>query len=164
MSKGRKPGYKHNKRTKEKISHALTGGTRNESTREKMRQSKLGTPRSEADRRSIAIGRAFADLESKCLYRFLEMRAEYPGHEAFFDSNRKELLLAMRDIKSEKELQDIRRYIETTPIEDVPQACLQYQYDSGSLYAQEDAMVALVDAAAFLRKSMRTKDENSVSH
>ncbi len=166
MPSGRRPGYKHDKKTKEKISQKLTGVAKEDSTKEKMRQSKLGRSRSEAERQAIATGRAQADLEAKCLHRFTEMRAEYPGQEEFFDSNRKELLLAMRDIKSESELRDIRRYIETRTIEELPQAYLQYQYDSSSIYAHEDAMCDLIDAARDLRKALNpcTTAKNVLLH
>lgn len=145
--RGRRPGYKHS-----------------EETKAKMRDAKLGKPRSAEDREAIAQARRYSDLEVRCMQRFLEMRAEYPGCEDFFDSNKAKLLFAMRDIKSEKELRDIRKYIETTHLEDVPQICLQYQYDSTSIYEQERAMVDLIDAANFLRKAIGTKDENILLH
>ena len=145
--RGREPGYKHSDETKAK-----------------MRAAKLGKKRSAADCDSMSLARAHKDLETRCLERFVAMRAEYPGCEEFFDTNKPRLLIAMRDIKSEKELRDIRKYIETTHLEDVPQVYLQYQYDSSSIYAQEEAMVSLVDAASFLRKALRTKDENVLLH
>jgi hydroxypyruvate isomerase len=147
MPRGRKPGYKHSDETKAK-----------------MREAKLGKTRSEEDKAAISQARRHSDLEARCMQRFLEMRAEYPGCEDFFDSNKAKLLFAMRDIKSEKELRDIRKYIETTHLEDVPQVCLQYQYDSTSIYEQERAMVDLIDAANFLRKTLSTKDENLLLH
>lgn len=166
MPSGRRPGYKHDKETKDKISQKLTGVAKDDSTKEKMRQSKLGSRRSEAERKAIATGRAHADLESKCLHRFLEMRSEYPGQEEFFDSNRKALLIAMRDIKSETELRDIRRYIETLTIDEVPQAYLEYEYDSSSIYAHQEAMCDLLDAAEDLRKALGscTKAKNVLLH
>lgn len=161
---GRKPGYKHNTETKRKISQTKSGQPFTDDHKDNMRQAKLGTSRSEEERKAIATGRAHVDLESKCLHRFLEMRSEYPGQEEFFDSNRAALLIAMRDLKSETELRDIRRYIETLTIEEIPQAYLEYQYDSSSFYAHEAAMVDLIDAATFLRKALRTKDENALLH
>jgi len=164
QKRGRKPGYKHSDETKAKMRESHKDLKPDVSTKEKMRQSKLGRRRPEEDRKAIATGRAHADLESKCLRRFLEMRSEYPGQEEFFDGNRKSLLIAMRDVKSETELRDIRRYIETATIDEIPQSYLEYQYDSSSIYAHESAMVDLVDAASFLRKALRTKDENTLLH
>ncbi len=133
MKRGRKPGYKHDATTKEKISASMSGKTKTEDHRNALSESRQ-------------------DLDRKCQRRFLAMRQEYPGHESFFDSNKVKLLDAMRDIKSEKELRDIRRYIETTHLEDVPQVCLAYQYDSSSIYAQEDVMIELIDASRLLKK------------
>ena len=159
---GRKPGYKHDQETKEKMRKSHTGYSQDEDTKNKIRQSLKGRKASEATRDAMA--ESHYDLERKCLHRFLEMRSEYPGQEEFFDSNRKALLIAMRGLKSETELRDIRRYIETLTIEDVPQAYLEYQYDSSSVYAHEAAMVDLIDAANFLRKALRTKDKNALLH
>jgi hypothetical protein len=164
MVSGRKPGYKHNKETKEKISQTRQGQLPAESTKEKMRQAKLGHTCSEEERKAMATQRAHKDLENKCMGRFKAMRSEYPGHEDFFDTNQEELLVAMRDLKSEKELRDIRRYFETTHIDEAPQAFLQYQYESSSVFAHEEIMVDLIDAAAFLRSELRTKGQNVLLH
>ena len=164
MTSGRRPGYKHSQETKEKMRQSHIELRPGDNTKDKMRQSKLGVTRSEAERKAIAVGRAFSDLETKCMHRFLEMRSEYPGYEEFFDTNQQKLLLAMRDVKSETELRDIRRYIETTHLEDAPQACLRYQYDSSSIFAHEEAMVDLCDASAELRKELSTKICNVVLH
>ena len=164
MVSGRKPGYKHNKETKEKISQTRQGQLPAESTKEKMRQAKLGHTCSEEERKAMATQRAHKDLENKCMNRFKAMRSEYPGHEDFFDTNQEELLVAMRDLKSEKELRDIRRYFETTHIDEAPQAFLQYQYESSSVFAHEEIMVDLIDAAAFLRSELRTKGQNVLLH
>lgn len=165
MVSGRKPGYKHDKETKEKISQARHGQLPDDSTKEKMRQAKLGQAwGSEEERKAMATQRAHKDLEKKCMSRFTAMRSEYPGHEEFFDTNQEELLVAMRDLKSEKELRDIRRYFETTHIDEAPQAILQYQYESSSVFAHEEIMVDLIDAAAFLRSELRTKGQNVLLH
>jgi hypothetical protein len=133
MKRGRKTGYEHSEETKEKISTSMTGKTKTEAHK-------------------YALSESRHNSDSRCLQRFLDMRKEYPGHSAFFDNNKVKLLRAMRNIKSEKELRDIRRYIETTHLEDVPQMCLAYQYDSSSIYAQEDAMIELIDTVRFLKK------------
>lgn len=162
MQRGRKPGYKHNKETKNKISQTLVGSVKDDDHKDKIRQSMKGKSKSEAHRN--ALSESLYDSDRKCMHRFLEMRSEYPGQEEFFDSNRKALLIAMRDIKSETELRDIRRYVEILTIEEIPQAYLEYQYDSSSIYAHEAAMVDLIDAATFLRKALRTKDKNALLH
>lgn len=164
MVSGRRPGYKHDKETKEKISQTLTGVTRDESTKERMRLAKLGNVCSEEERVAQRLARVQKDLENKCMHRFLAMRSEYPGYEEFFDTNQKELLIAMRDVKSEKELRDIRRYFETTQIDEAPTAVLQYQYDSSSIHAHEEVMVDLIDAATYLRSELSTKGHNALLH
>jgi hypothetical protein len=164
MTQGRKPGYKHDNETKNKISQKLTGSVKKDTHKENISQSMKGRSKSESHRDAMSKGHL--DMERKCTRRFLEMRSEYPGQEEFFDSNRKELLIAMRDIKSESELRDIRRYIETRTIEDLPQAYLEYQYDSSSIYAHQEAMCDLIDAANDLRKALGscTKAKNILLH
>jgi len=78
----------------------------------------------------------------------LELKAEYPGHEPFFEENKEELLYALEDIKSEKELIAIRKYVECHSLHN----SLTYEYSSSSCYAAEDAVIALIDAVAYLRK------------
>ena len=131
--RGRKPGYKHNQATKDKISDSMSGKHKSDAHKDALAASQRNTAR-------------------KCALRLQEMRLEYPECVDFFDNNKTKLLIAMRDIKSNKELRDIRSYIETKHLEDVPQAYLSYQYDSSSFYAQEDAMIELIDTANFLRK------------
>jgi len=77
-------------------------------------------------------------VSSECLY---------PGQEEFFVDNRDELLFAMRDVRTEKELTDIRRYVETAAL----RADEPYQYESTSCYAAEDAMIALLDFKRLLQ-------------
>lgn len=160
--RGRKPGYKHSDETKAKMREFHTGQRKDEVTKNKISKSLSGKKKSIAHRE--ALSDSLCDIDRKCMNRFLEMRAEYPGFEDFFDSNKSKLLFALRDIKSESELRDIRRYIETTQIDEVPQACLKYQYDSSSIYAQEEAMVDLIDAARFLRNAYSTKEKNALLH
>lgn len=129
MTQGRKPGYKHSASTKNKISQSLSGRTKTPEHRDR-------------------IAEGMSDPQSRCFSRFLELKAEYPGHEGFFEENKEELLYALEDIKSEKELDNIRRYIENCPID----RSYSYQYSSSSCFAAEDTMIALIDAVAFLRK------------
>ena len=129
MAQGRKPGYKHSAETKKKISQSLSGQTKTLEHRDH-------------------IAESMADPQALCFARFLELKAEYPGHEDFFEENKEELLYALEDIKSEKELEYIRRYIESSSID--PSS--SYQYSSSSCYAAEDAVIALIDAVAYLRK------------
>ena len=92
------------------------------------------------------------DLDGKCIQRYMELKAEYPDQEEFFERNKGDLLFAMRDIKSEKELADIRRYIESATLH----ASIPYQYSSSSYSAAEDAMITLIDAAPLLRRLVGT--------
>ena len=160
MVRGRKPGYKHEKETKEKIRQTMTGHTLTDTTKLKIKQSLTGKFKSEEHR--SALSESLSDLDRKCMHRFLEMRDEYPGQEEFFNNNKNKLLYIMRDLKSEKELRDIKKYIEIKHLDDIPQECTKYQYDSSSMYAQEDAMIALVDAASFLKRHLSTIDKNAL--
>ncbi len=131
MSRGRKPGYKHSQETKDKIRRALTG-----------------TQHSEERRENIAKGKALYELDEKCIARFEELKANYPDQEDFFLDNEDELLFAMRDVRTEKELTDIRRYIEVAALRPND----PYQYSSSSCYAAEDAMIELLDFKRLLQR------------
>lgn len=96
------------------------------------------------------------DIEARCVERFLELKAEYPGQEEFFDSNREELIFAMRDIKSEKELDDIRKFIESSSLGPAQFSELSYSYSSSSFYAQEDLLIKILDLKRFF---IKFKDE-----
>jgi hypothetical protein len=146
MKQGRRPGYKHSAETIEKIRQSRLGTKQAISTKDKIGKSMAGQAKSLAHRDRIS--ESMLDVEGKCIKRFLALKAEYPGQEAFFEENRGDLLFAMRDIKSEKELADIRRYIESETIHD----STSYNYSSSSYHAAEDTMIALVDAVIFLRK------------
>jgi len=159
-AKGRKPGYKHSKETKNKISVSHTGQVQDPSTKKKISESMSGKSKSVAHR--AALSESLLGLEQKCLDRFISIRSEYPGFEEFFDKNKVKLLQAMRDVRSEKELRDIRKYIETTPIEAVPEECIKYQYSSSSIFAQEDLVIELLDSVHLLKKFVSA--ENAVSH
>jgi hypothetical protein len=126
MSRGRKPGYKHLEETKAKISQSMTGRTK-----------------TEEHKNQIAV--SMYDLEGKCLARLEELRANYPEQQSFFDENEAELLFAMRDVRTEKELNDIRRFLETKELSRIRENQRSYQYSSSSYHAAEDAMIALID-------------------
>lgn len=129
--RGRKPGYKHSQETKEKIRKSLTG-----------------TSHPEKRKTNIAKGKRLHNLDSKCSARFEELKANYPEQEEFFMDNKDELLFAMVDVRTEKELNAIRKYIETGLLRpDEP-----YQYSSSSCYAAEDSMIALLDFKRFIQK------------
>ena len=128
---GRRPGFRHTEETKSKISQAMKG-----------------RPLTEEHRNHLSEAKLFRDLDGKCARRVEELRANYPTQWEFFDENEVELLYAMRDVRTEKELSDIRRYIETAALRpDEP-----YQYSSSSCYAAEDAMIALLDFKRLLQK------------
>jgi len=146
MKQGRKPGFKHSAETIEKIRQTRLGTSHSLGTKNKISESMSGRTKSIGHRERIAESRV--DIERKCLKRYIALREEYPDQAEFFDTNKKALLAAMRDIKSEQELMDIRRYIETGSL----YASIPYQYSSSSYFAAEDAMIALVDAASFLQR------------
>jgi hypothetical protein len=88
------------------------------------------------------------DLDEKCVRRFEELKANYPDQEEFFEENEADLLFAMRDLRTEKELGDIRKHVENAILrQDEP-----YQYSSSSCYAAEDAMIALLDFKRYIQK------------
>jgi hypothetical protein len=131
MPRGRKPGYRHTEETKEKI-----------------RQSLLGVPHPEERKDNISRGKSLYEQDEKCVARLEELRDNYPEQEGFFLDNREELLFAMRDVRTEKELSDIRKYVEIAALRtDEP-----YQYSSSSCYASEDATIALLDFKRLLQK------------
>ena len=146
MKQGRKPGFKHSAKTIEKMRQAHLGTKHGSGTRSKISHSMSGKNKSTDHRDHIA--ESMFNLDAKCLERYNALKAEYPDQEEFFEQNQEDLLFAMQDIKSEKELTDIRRYIESAPLHN----SLTYEYSSSSCYAAEDAMIALVDAASFLRR------------
>jgi len=148
MSRGRKPGYKHSQETKDKMREAKTGTSRPPAVREKIRRSLKGVPHPEERKDSIAQGKALYELDEKCAARLEELKATYPEQEDFFLDNEEELLLAMQDIRTEKELTDIRMYVETASLR--PEE--PYKYSSSSCYAAEDAMIALLDFKRLAQK------------
>ena len=130
IGSGRRPGFKHSENTKQKMADA-----------------KQGRKYSSEHRDSISHAKLMYGLDEKCAQRFEDLKSNYPEQEAFFLDNEEELLLAMRDIRTEKELVDIRRYIETASLRpDEP-----YQYSTTSCYAAEDAMIALLDFKRLLQ-------------
>ena len=145
---GPKPGYRHLDETKEKIRQSLLGKQRTEETKQKIRESLLGRPHSEKHKNNISEAKLLYDLEGKCAERLQELKDDYPEQGIFFEENEPELLFAMQTIRSEKELNYIRRYIETVRIlSDEP-----YQYSSSSCHAAEDVLIELLDFKRFLQK------------
>jgi hypothetical protein len=149
-TRGRKPGYKHSQETKDKIGKSqsrVPHPPRDQKTKDKIRQSLTGTPHPEQRRDSISKGKALYELDEKCIARYEDLKSNYPEQEDFFLDHQDELLFAMRDVRTEKELTDIRRYVETAALRpDEP-----YHYSSSSCYAAEDAMIALLDFKRLLQ-------------
>jgi len=145
MKQGRKPGFKHSAETIEKIRQSRLGTKQESGTRSKISHSMAG--KNKTTDHKAHISESLFNLDAKCLQRYNELKAEYPDQQEFFEKNQDDLLFAMQDIKSEKELNDIRRYIESAPLHN----SLTYEYSSSSYFATEDAMIALVDASRFIR-------------
>ena len=91
------------------------------------------------------------DTYSLCIARLEELKSTYPDQVDFFEENEAALLVALRGVKSEKELDDIKRYIETEDIAKYA-GSLSYQYPTSSYHAQEDVVIELIDIVAYLRK------------
>jgi hypothetical protein len=146
---GRPSGYQHSEKTRQKIKEALVGKTKPEEHRRKIGESLRGRDKTGDHRENISLG--MLDVDGRCRARLAELKANYPGQEKFFEENEIPLLVAMRDIKSDKEIEDIKKYIETEDVDRYAES-LSYQYSSSSIYAQEDVVIALLDAASYLRK------------
>ncbi len=145
---GRKPGHKVKEETKEKIRLSKIGSIQSYETRQKIRDTLLGRSHSPLRRDNISLG--MSDLDRKCLLRYQELVDTYPEHLQFFEENREDVLEALQDIKTEQELDDVLKKYETV---DYAYCCkLPYQYDSSSVYAQEDVMIKLLDTINYLRK------------
>jgi len=155
---GRAPGYRHSEDTRRKIKEAHQGLQQSPETRRKISESMKGQGKSKKHREKLSELALEREADSRmlyidnlCLTRLAELKANYPDHEEFFEENETELLIALREVKSDKEIDDITRYIET---EDIARyaGSLSYQYASSSFYAQEDAVIALLDTMKYLRK------------
>jgi hypothetical protein len=129
---GRKPGFKHSDETRQKISDALTG-----------------TPKSESHRQKISQSKVLYDLDGKCTKRYEALCLDYPDEQEFFEDNMSELIFAMRDVLTEKELSDIRYFYETAPLRSEQ----TYQYPTTSCYAAESVMIELLDYKRLLRRN-----------
>ncbi len=137
---GRSPGYKHSEETRQKIKETLTGRPKSEEHKQKIRKSLQGRPHTDHRRENISYG--MLDIDSRCVARFVELKANYPDQAEFFEENETALLIALRDAKSDKEIDDIKRYIETEDI-DRYAASLSYQYSS--FPSHEDVLIDLLD-------------------
>jgi hypothetical protein len=141
---GRVPGYEHSDETKKKISEAASRRRHLPSTKDKISKALQGRPKSESHRKKISLG--LLDNYSLCIARLEELKSRYPAQAAFFEENEAALLAALQEVKSDKEIDDIKRYIETEDIAKYT-GTLSYQYSSSSYHAQEDIVIALLDAA-----------------
>jgi len=130
---GRKPGFKHSEETRQKMRAAHKGSSQTEETREK-----------------ISRAKAMYDLDGKCAKRYDALCAQYPEEQEFFEENVAELIFAMQDVLTDKELSDIRRFHETVTLHaDTP-----YQYTSTSCFAAEDVMIELIDRKRAFERQM----------
>lgn len=147
MKPGPKPGsYWPTRATREKMRQAKLGTKRDPETRRKIQESLSGLPKSLEHRDNLS--HSLIDVEGKCALRLEELKATYPDCESFFEANYEELLFAMQDVRSEKELQDLRHYVEVAQIE----SKLSYTYSSSSVFAAEDTIIDLLDAYHLVRE------------
>lgn len=146
MKPGRQSGYTPSNSTKQKIRESKLGIKRNSETKRKISNSLSGIPKTIIHRENIS--NSLTDLETKCLRRFEELKLDYPDHVEFFETNKSDLLFAMRDCRSEQELTDLRRYVEVAQLE----SSTGYVYSSSSMYAAEDNVIALLDVKRLLER------------
>lgn len=138
---GRPLGFKLSQETRDKISETKRGFQHSAETRKKMSETRSGLSKSLEHRKNISRTLLIRGLDVKCIQRFEDLKSNYPEQEDFFLDNEEELIFAMQDIRTEKELRDIRLYIETSVLrQNEP-----YQYESSSFHAAEDAMIRLID-------------------
>ena len=148
IGSGRPAGFKHSDEVKQRMADAKRGKTHTNETKQKMSESKQGRRYGPLHRDNISQAKLRFGMEEKCIRRLEDLKANYPEQEDFFLDNEEELLIAMCDVRTEKELTDIRRYVETAALRpDEP-----YQYESSSCYAAEDAMLDLLDGKRRLQK------------
>ena len=164
---GRPPGYTHSEETKQKIVEAAarrkhTAPTRQKiaeaaqrrshapETRRKISETMRGQEKSESHREKISFGKL--DIDGRCMARLAELKANYPDHAEFFEENEIPLLIALREVKSDKEIDDIKKYIETGDIDRYSKS-LSYQSSSSSFQAHEDTVIDLLD---YYHKCIRT--------
>ncbi len=146
---GRPPGYKHSEETRQKIKESHQGLQQSPETRRKISESMKGQEKSPTHRAKLSELSLDREADSRTLYidnlcldRLAELKANYPDHEEFFEENEIELLIALRDVKSDKEIDDITRYIET---EDIARYAGSLSYQYSSFPSHEDVLIALLD-------------------
>ena len=125
-----------------------------------MRQAKLGVKRSPETRQKISDGKKRAASLDKYTRRFEEFRDEYPDQEEFFDNNREALLELMEDVRSEKELTQLRKHVEIYKVD----ANTPYEYPSTSVSAVEDLLIELLDFKRELFRRVGDLDKPDVTH
>ncbi len=133
IDSGRRSGFKHSDETKRKMS-----------------ESHRGKKQSDEHNRQISRAKRLYDLDELCVRRLEDLKASYPTESSFFEEYESELLFAMRDVRTDKELMDVRLYVETSPLR--PEE--PYKQTRGSYKATEDAVVALLDFKFFLERAM----------
>jgi len=146
---GRPPGYHHSEETRQKIKESLAGRTKSIEHRKKISAAMKGQEKSKEHREKLSqlqfdyeADHRMLYIDNLCLDRLAELKAIYPDQAEFFEENETALLIALRDVKSDKELDDIRKYIETENI-DRYVGTLSYQYSS--FPSHEDVLIDLLD-------------------
>ena len=137
MGSGRRPGFRHSTETIEKIRLSRIGQKHDPETIERISASKTSSSFS-------------STLEQLCQYRFNELWYTYPQCRDFLASRKEELLCALQDIKSEKELNYISTNIENADIDRYNN--LQFAYSSSSFHAHEDVIIEFLDSVKFVRQ------------
>ena len=133
IDSGRPSGFTHSSETRNKISVTMTG-----------------VPKPSEHHAKITRSNRERDLAIRCMERLEDLRNSYPTEALFFDEYEPELLLAMQDVRTEKELMDIRLYVEVAPL----RPGLPYSQASSSYFAAEDVMIALLDFKIHIERTL----------
>ena len=153
MKPGRKPGYSPSPETREKMRNAKLGNRLDAETKkrigESVRKRLSGTSKS-AEHKS-KISEVLTDYEARCLHRFKELKSEYPEQGKFFEENKEEIVFALRDTRSEKELRRLKHHVEISSLA----LKLSYEYPSNSVHSVEDLMIDLLDLKRLLANELK---------
>ena len=158
MKRGPKPGSKKSEETKRKIRDARLGTNHSSETKNRISESMASVPKSKDHKNNISKTRT-SNIDRN-LKRFEDMRSEYPTESKFFEDNRDALLEFMEEVRSEKELTQLRKHIEVSNLD----RDLSFDYPSTSIFAVEDILVEILDFKRELFRQVGELSDIDVTH